>query len=43
MGQGLTQTMINKKTQLDEVVSLLKGLGLYFYAEDEKSIFELRI
>ena len=31
--------MINEETQLDKVVSLLKGLGRYFYAEDEKSIF----
>ena len=31
--------MINEKTQLGKVVSLLKGLERHFYAEDEKSIF----
>ena len=35
----LTPTMIIEKTQLGDVVSLLKGLEGYFYAEDEKSIF----
>ena len=30
---------LNEKTQLGEVVSLLKGLERHFYAEDEKSIF----
>ena len=39
MSQVLTPTMIIKKTQLGEVVSLLKGLERHFYAEDEKSIF----
>ena len=34
--------MINEKTQLGKVVSLLKGLERYFYAEDEKSIFYFR-
>ena len=41
--QLLTPTMINEKTQLGQVVSLLKGLGYYFYAEDEKSIFNIKI
>ena len=31
--------MINEKTQLGKVVSLLKGLERHFYAGDEKSIF----
>ena len=31
--------MINEKTQLGKVVSILKGLERYFYDEDEKSIF----
>ena len=39
MNQILTPTMINEKTQLGKVVSLLKGLERNFYAEDEKSIF----
>ena len=39
MSQVLTPTMINEKTQLGKVVSLLKGLERHFYAEDEKSIF----
>ena len=39
MSQVLTPTMINEKTQLGKVVSLLKGLESYFYAENEKSIF----
>ena len=39
MNQVLTPTMINEKTQLGKVVSLLKGLERHFYAEDEKSIF----
>ena len=30
--------MINEKTQLGKVVSLLKGLERHFHAEDEKSI-----
>ena len=42
MNEFLTLTMINENTQLDKVVSLLKGLERYFYAEDEKSIFDLR-
>ena len=33
MSQLFTPTMINEKTQLGQVVSLPKGLGLYFYAE----------
>ena len=40
MSQVLTPTMIIEKTQLGKVVSLLKGLEGYFYAEDEKSIFD---
>ena len=39
MSQFLTPTMINEKTQLGKVLSLLKGLECYFHAEDEKSIF----
>ena len=39
MSQVLTPTMINEKTQLGKVVSLLKGLECNFYAEDKKSIF----
>ena len=35
--------MINENTQLGYVVSLLRGFGRYFYAEDERSIFDLRI
>ena len=31
--------MINEKTQLGKVVSLLKGLERHFCADDEKSIF----
>ena len=31
--------MINEKTQLSKVVSLLKGLERHFYAGDETSIF----
>ena len=42
MSQGIQMTMINKKTQLDYVVSLVKGLGYYFHAEDEKSIFDFK-
>ena len=38
----MTPTIINEKTQLGKVVSLLKGLERYFYAEDEKSIFYFR-
>ena len=38
-----TPTMINEKTQLGNAVSLLKRLGRYFYAEDEKSIFDPKI
>ena len=34
--------MINEKTQLGKVVSLLKGFERYFYAEDEKSILDLK-
>ena len=40
--QFFTPTMIYEKTHLSKVVSPLKGLGRYFYAEDEKSIFDLR-
>ena len=43
MYEFFTPTMINENTQLDEVVSLLKGLERYFYAEDEKSIFYSKI
>ena len=43
MGQVLTSTMINEKTKIGWVISLLKGLGRYFYAEDEKSIFDPKI
>ena len=39
MSQALTPTMINEKTQLGKVVSLIKWLERNFYAEDEKSIF----
>ena len=39
MNQVLTPTIINEKTQLGKVFSLLKGLECHFYAEDEKSIF----
>ena len=39
MSQLLIPTMINEKTQLGKVVSLLKGLEGHFYAEDEISIF----
>ena len=39
MSQVLTPTMIIENTQLGKVVSLLKGLERYFYAEDEKLIF----
>ena len=39
MSQVFTPTIINEKTPLGQVVSLLKGLGRYFYTEDEKSIF----
>ena len=39
MSQVLTPTMINEKTQLGKVVSLLKGLERHFYAGDETSIF----
>ncbi len=42
MNQVLTPTMINEKTQLGKVVSLLKGLERHFYAEDEKSIFNFK-
>ena len=42
MSQVLTPTIINEKTQLGKVVSPLKGLERYFYAEDEKSIFYLK-
>ena len=37
--QFFTRTIINDKTQLGKVVSLLKGLERYFDAENEKSIF----
>ena len=43
MSQDLTPTMINEKTQLGKVVSVLKGLKRYFYAENEKSIFSSKI
>ena len=43
MSQFFTPTMINEKTQLGKVVSLLKGFGRYFHAESEKSIFDPRI
>ena len=43
MSQVLTPTIINEKTQLGKVVSLLKGLECHCYAEDEKSIFYLKI
>ena len=39
MSQYFTPTMINEKTQLGKVVSLLKGLERCFSAEDEKLIF----
>ena len=42
MSQLLTPTMINEKTQLGKVVSLLKGLERHFHAENEKSIFHLK-
>ena len=42
MSQVLTPTMINEKTQLGKVVSLLKGLERHFYAGDEKSIFSFK-
>ena len=42
MSQVLTPTMIIEKTQLGKVVSLLKGLEGYFYAEDAKSIFDFK-
>ena len=35
--------MVNENTQLGYVVSLLRGFGRYFYAEDEKWIFDLKI
>ena len=34
--QFFTPTMINEKTQLGKVVSLLEGLECHFHAEDEK-------
>ena len=40
MSQVLTPTMINEKTQLGKVVSLLEGLECHFHAEHEKSIFD---
>ena len=43
MYEVFTPTMINENTQLDKVVTLLKGLERYFYAEDEKSIFDLKM
>ena len=39
MNQVYTPTMINEKTQLGKVVSLLKGLERHSNGEDEKSIF----
>ena len=36
-------TIINKKTHLGKVVSLLKGFECYFYTEDKKAIFDLKI
>ena len=38
----MTPTIINEKTQLGKVVSLLKGLERHFYAEDEKSLFYIK-
>jgi len=40
MSQLLTPTMINEKTQLGRVVSILEGLECQFYTGDEKSIFD---
>ena len=37
--QFFTPTMINEKTQLGKVVSLLKGLERHLRPENEKSIF----
>ena len=39
MNQVYTPTMINEKTHLGKVVSLLKGLERHSNGEDEKSIF----
>ena len=39
MSQLLIPTMINEKTQLGKVVSLLKGLECHFYAENENRFF----
>ena len=39
MSEVLTPTMINEKTQIHKVVSLLKGLERNFYAEDENRFF----
>ena len=41
--QFFTPTIINEKTQLGKVVSLLKGLERHLRAENEKSIFHLKI
>ena len=41
MNQVYTPTMINEKTQLGKVVSLLKGLERHFHTEDIKWIFDL--
>ena len=42
MSALFTPTIIIKNTQLGEVVSLPKGFERYFYAEDEKSILDLK-
>ena len=42
MSEVLTPTIINEKTQLGKVVSLLEGLECHFHAEHEKSIFYLQ-
>ena len=42
MSQILTPTIINEKTQLGKVVSLLEGLECHFHAEHEKSIFDFK-
>ena len=42
MSSLFTPTIIIKNTQLGEVVSLPKGFERYFYAEDEKSILDLK-
>ena len=42
MSEVLTPTIINEKTQLGKVVSLLEGLECHFHAEHEKTIFYLQ-